>query len=163
LFANLTDTLTSSMRSETRHLAAQMRKEMKELAEEVDTRRKALRHESDLFKSSQKLASSREWIVYSNGKHFCAFCTRHSSHFTLPSQINIVWILGNSGVSHNDRFSDKVCKHEDSQMHDLSTDLEEQRGSEPLQFSLQMKRRNLLRQKLRLGLDVTPKRWRLHC
>lgn len=137
-FSNLTDRFSSDIRIEVNHLTVQMRKEMKQLTHEVDTRRELLRQEAVLFSSSQRLASTRSWLTTSsNGKYHCGICTRHSSQFSCGSQTNSKWILGNHGIRYGARFAETVCKHEDSDMHILSTELEEERSLDPLYFSLQ--------------------------
>ena len=99
------DRLTSGMRTEVDHLRVQMRREMKELANEVDHRRDLLRGERDLFVSSQKLASSRGWLLQmNNGKHCCGTCTTHLAVFRHRTQKESPWLLCNGGVKYNSRF-----------------------------------------------------------
>ena len=126
------------MRSEVDHLQVQMRREMKQLSVEVDNRRDLLRNERDLFESAHKLASCKRWLVQlQSGKYSCATCTTHVSFFKHNQQQASPWILRNGGVRYNCRFSKQVCKHEVSDMHILSLELELERKRNPLEFSLQ--------------------------
>lgn len=138
LISNIIDRLTSEMRTETNHLAVQMRRQMTDLVEQVDQRRDLLRNERDLFESSTKLASNRSWLLaMQNGRYCCGPCTAQSSFFTHRMQKESPWLLSKGGIKFNARFSVQVCKHEDSDMHILAIELEEERVSDPLQFSLQ--------------------------
>ena len=135
---------------------------MQELAEQVDLRRDLLRNERDLFESSTKKASNRSWLLaMQNGRYCCGPCTAQSSFFTHQAQKESPWLLSKGGVKYSARFAVQVCKHEDSDMHILAMELEEERASDLLRFSLQqqlLESRTVTARLFRMAYDNV-----LHC
>jgi hypothetical protein len=67
----------------------------------------------------------------------CGKCTQHKPFFTHRTQQESPWILRNGGVKYRNRFCQQVRKHEESDMHILAIELDEERDCEPLEYSLQ--------------------------
>jgi len=80
---------------------------------------------------------NKEWIAQTvNGRYVCTVCTAHQQAH-VGSAERSPWLAGNGGVIPNQDFSKRAIVHEESDMHQLSMDLDETRKQDPIRAAMQ--------------------------